>query len=320
MKPFPLSSASGVLKFLLGAALFLALLALVDLHRLWASVAAANGLLLGCSLAAAGGAVVVVEAWRFQVAFAGWGLGYGTALRITLASLFVGSFTPGAVGAEIYKLYAVHRRERGMVRPFVKLALLRIMGALGVGAAAAAAWLAAPERFRDILGRSAWRGPRVSTPFLAIVGAALIALGLAVLVAGWSRLAPRLREVLQQGREVLAEVQPLQAAALFLLSLGVALLRGLSLALLVRSLGERARFGDLLVVTAFSVLASVLPISPAGLGFQEGVLSGCLVLLSVPPPAAVAIALLNRAFLWLFAAGGGWVLAVSRRAPPPPSA
>ncbi|HEV7509613.1 MAG TPA: lysylphosphatidylglycerol synthase transmembrane domain-containing protein [Thermoanaerobaculia bacterium] len=314
-----MSSASGIgfLKLLLGIVLFLALLALVDLRRLWASVAAADGLLLGCSLAAAG-LVIVLEALRFQATFAGWGLRFGAALRITLASQFVGTFTPGAVGSELYKVYAVQRQESGMIRPFVKLAILRIIGALGVVVAAAASWLAAPERFRGILNGLAWRGPRVPAPRLALGGAALIAL--AVLAAVWSRLAPRLRKALQQGREVLAEIQFRLAGELFLLSLGVALLRGLSLVLLVRSVGQRASFGDLLVVAAFSVLASVLPISPAGLGVQEGVVAGCLVLLGVAPPAAVAVALINRAFLWLFAAVGGWVLAVSRKAPSLPAA
>jgi uncharacterized membrane protein YbhN (UPF0104 family) len=310
----------GFLKLLLGAALFLALLALVDLRRLWASLAAADGLLLGCALAAAVAAVVVLEAWRFKIAFAGWELGYGAALRITLAGQFVGSFTPGALGSEIYKLYAVRRRERGMALPFVKLALLRIIGALGVSATAGAAWLAAPDRYHEVVSRLAWRGPGAAAPFVVAGGVALAVLGLTVLVAGRSRLAPRLREMSWRGRELLAEVRLRQTGEIFLLSLGVALLRGLSLALLVRSFGETARFGDLLVVTALSVLTGVLPISPAGLGVQEGVVAGCLVLLRVPPPAAVAIALVSRAFLWLFAACGGWVLAVSRRAPSPPPA
>jgi uncharacterized membrane protein YbhN (UPF0104 family) len=316
MEPFPLSSAAGRWKLLLGLALFLTLLALVDLRRLGASLAGADEPLLGASLAAACGAVVVLEARRFQTAFAVWGLSYAAALRITLASLFVGSFTPGAVGAEIYKLYALQRRERGMVRPFVRLALMRIIGALSVLATAACAWLSAPERFRDLAGQVAWHPQhwlQEWTPALWIAGAVLAVLGVAALAVGWRRLALRVR----QGWEALAGVRLRQVGELFGLSVGIALLRGLSLVLLVRSLGERARFADLLVVLAFSVLASVLPISPAGLGVQEGVLAGCLVLLRIPPPAAVAVAVLNRGFLWLFAAGGGWVLAVARPATPP---
>jgi uncharacterized membrane protein YbhN (UPF0104 family) len=289
----------------------------VDLRRLWASLAGTDGPLLGCSLAAACGAVVVLEALRFRIAFAGWGLNYSAALRITLASLFVGSFTPGAVGTEIYKLYAIHRRERGIVRSFVILGLLRIIGASAVLATAVGAWLTSPERFGEIGDRITWRLPTGAAPGLVIGGAALITLVLIFLAVGWTQLAPRLREVWRQGKEGLIELRFRTIGELVGLSLGVALLRGLSLSLLVRSFGESARFGDLLIVAAFSVLASMLPISPAGLGVQEGILAGCLVLLRIPPPAAVAIALLNRAFLWLFAAGGGWALAVTRKAPPP---
>lgn len=307
---------AGIVRLLLGAVLFASLLILVDLRRLRVTMAGADGLFLAAALAAACGATVLLEALRFQTAFAGWRLSYGAALRITLASLFVGSFTPGAVGTEIYKIYALHRREQGILRPFVLLGLLRVIGALAVLATAAVALLTSPESFGEIGEQVTWRQPKGVASVLAIGGAALTALGLLVLALGWKRLAPRLREAWRQGREALAELQLRTVGELVVLSLGIALLRGISLALLVRSFGERARFGDLLVIVAFSVLASMLPISPAGLGVQEGVVAGCLVLLRIPPPVAVAIALVNRAFLWLFAAGGGWALAVSRKAPP----
>lgn len=309
---------AGTVRFVLGTVLLGSLLVLVDLHRLWVIIAGADGPLLASALAATCGANVFLEALRFRIAFSGWEVGYGTALRITLASLFVGSFTPGAVGTEIYKLYAIHRRKQGIVRSFVILGLLRIIGAAAVLITAVGAWLTSPERFGEIVDRVTWRWPTGTAAVLVIAGAGLTSLALMFLLAtGWARLAPRLRETLRQGREGLAELRLRTLGKLLILSLGIALLRGLSLALLVRSLGGKARFVDLLIVVAFSVLASMLPISPAGLGVQEGILAGCLVLLRVPPPVAIAVALVNRAFLWLFAAGGGWGLAVSRRAPPP---
>lgn len=329
MKPFRLSSTAparrragwaGTVRLLLGIVLLGSLLAFVDLRRLRMIVAGADGPLLGAALAVACGANVFIEALRFRTAFAGWGLSYGAALRITLASLFVGSFTPGAVGTELYKLYAVHRREQGIVRSFVNLGFLRIIGAAAVLATAFGAWLTSAEGFGEIRDRITWRWPAGAAPILVIGGAALTVLALLVLAAGRARLAPRLREAWRQGKEGVAELRLRTVGELMALSLGIALLRGLSLALLVRSVGESARFGDLLVVVAFSVLASMLPISPAGLGVQEGILAGFLVLLRIPLPAAVAIALLNRALLWLFAACGGLVLAAWRKEAPPTAA
>lgn len=308
---------AGTVRLLLGIVLLGSLLALVDLRRLGVVVARADGPLLAAALAVACGANVFVEALRFRIAFAGWGLSYGAALRITLASLFVGSFTPGAVGTELYKLYAVHRREQGIVRSFVTLGLLRIIGAAAVLATAIGAWLTSAEGFGEIGERITWRWPPGAAPILVIGGAALTALALLVLAVGRARLAPRLREAWRQGKEGVAELRLRTVGELVVLSLGIALLRGLSLVLLVRSLGESARFGDLLIVVAFTVLASMLPISPAGLGVQEGVLAGFLVLLRIPSPAAVAIALLNRGFLWLFAACGGLALAAWRKEAPP---
>ncbi len=302
MKPFPVSRRAGFLKLLLGTVLLLTLLALVDLRRLWAGITGAEGVLLGLALAAACGAVVVLEAWRFQTGFADWGLSFIAALKITLAGQFVGSFTPGAVGAEGYKVYAVRQPGQGMVRALVRLALLRILGALAVVTAAGVAWRLAPNGSQAIMDRVAWsKVPAAAWMAGAAVAAAL---GLSAVFLGIRRLAAWIREAL-------TEVRLRQVGEIFVLSLGVALLRGVSLTLLVRSFGETARFGDLLVVVALSVLSGMLPVSPAGLGVQEGVLAGCLVLLGIPPPSAVAISLLNRAFLWVFAAGGGWVLAVT---------
>lgn len=328
MKPFRLSSTTparragwaGAVRLLLGIVLLGSLLALVDLRRLGVIVAGADGPLLAAALAVACGANVLVEALRFRIAFAGWRLSYGAALRITLASLFVGSFTPGAVGTELYKLYAVHRREQGIVRSFVLLGLLRLIGALAVLATAVGAWLTSAEGFDEIGERITWRWPAGAAPILVIGGAALSALALLFLALGRTRLAPRLRDAWRQGKEGVAEIRLRTVGGLMVLSFGIALLRGLSLALLVRSVGESARFGDLLIVVAFSVLASMLPISPAGLGVQEGVLAGFLVLLRIPSPAAVAIALLNRGFLWLFAACGGLALAAWRKEVPPTAA
>ncbi len=304
MKPLPVSTRTGFLKLFLGAALLAALFAFAHPRRLGAALAAADGLLLALALAAACGAVVVLEAWRFQAGFADWGLGFFSALRITLAGQFVGSFTPGTVGAEGYKIYAVRQPGQGVARPLVRLALLRALGALAVLAAASVAWLVAPEKSQGIVDRIV----HLKIPPMAWMAAAV-----AVAVLGGVAFFLGLRRLAAWGREALAEVRLLPLGKLLLLSLGVALLRGVSLSLLVRSFGEKAHFGDLLVVVALSVLASTLPVSPAGLGVQEGVLAGCLALLGLPPPTAVAISLLNRGFLWLFAAFGGLVLAVRPR-------
>jgi len=318
MKPSRLSSIAwtGGFRLFFGAVLMLALLAAVDLRLLWASLLASDGTLLGASLVAAGTAGVVLEAARFQRVFAQAGVSYRAALRITLASLFVGSFTPGSVGAEAYKVYAVARHEGGVVRSLVRLSLLRVLGLVAMLTAAAGAGLWKPERLRQVGERVVWRWPAVSVPLVGVAATTLAILALAAVAIGWRRIAPGARGALRQAVEALVAFRLRLVGEVFGLSLGVAMLRGVSLVLLLRSLGERCRFGDLLIVAALSVLAGALPISPAGLGVQEGVLAGCLMLLGVSPPAAAAAALLNRSFLWLFAAAGAWATAVTTRPHP----
>jgi uncharacterized membrane protein YbhN (UPF0104 family) len=307
---------TGRIRLLFGAVLMLALLATVDLRLLWASLLASDGTLLLASLVAAGAAAVVLEALRFQRVFAEAGVRYVAALRITLASLFVGSFTPGAVGAEAFKLYAVSRGQNGVVRPLVRLVLLRVLGLVAMLTAAAGAGLWNLEGLRQIGERIVWRWPAVSVPLVRAAGATLAILAIAAVAIGWRRIAPRARGTLQQAVEALAAFRLRLVGEVFGLSLGVALLRGVSLFFLLRGLGERCRFGDLLMAAALSVLAGALPISPAGLGVQEGVLAGCLMLLGVSPPAAATAALLNRSFLWLFAAAGAWATTATARPHP----
>lgn len=293
---------------LAGAALLAALLFVVDLRRLTATVAGADWALLGAALAAAFVSIVLLEAARFSRIFAPWGLSYPTALRITLEGLFVGSFTPGLVGSDAYRLYAMGRPGGEIVRPLVLLVVLRLLGMAAVLTVAGGAALAEPARI-------GWPISGKTPALLGIGAAALLLLGLTI-AATRKRFVPRVQQAFEHGRGALRQVGIRTVGELFALSLGIAWLRGLSLALLVWSLGEKIPIGDLLIAASLALLASVLPISPAGLGVQEGTIAGYLAFLGVPAPAAVAVALLSRAALWLFAGLGGLMLALPRKTSP----
>jgi uncharacterized membrane protein YbhN (UPF0104 family) len=258
--------------------------------------------------AAAGYAVVVLcDALRLRAAF---DLRRGEALRLTLVGLFFGNFTPGMVGADVYKITAL-ARGTGLARPLALAALLRAAGLLAVLLPAVLVLLLAPGRFAAALVPPGWStGPWP----LRLALAGLLALALLAMAWQWGRGVPRLRRFRDDLSAALAGVGPGKLVHLVLLSLAVAGARAASLLLLAASVGGAVQPAEAIVLGALSTAAVALPLSLGGLGVAEGALAAGLVLLGLPRPAAVAAALLNRALLWAPAAAGGLLLL--RRARP----
>jgi uncharacterized protein (TIRG00374 family) len=293
---------------LCGLALTIALAFAVDVTGVFAVVASARPVPLLAALVTAATAVGLAEAIRLQAMFAGAGLGFATALRITFVGLFAGSITPGAIGAEAYRLQALSREGQGLVTPLVKLALLRTLGVASIVLVAAAAMVAAPERFVELVVALSW--PMAALPTAALGVLAVVAV--ASLVLAGSARSGRVSRAVRQAGGALASLRRGQLAAVVLVSVAATLLRGLSLLLLVQSCGGSQPFTHLLVLVGVSVLASVLPISVGGLGVQEGVIAGYLAVLGMPADSAVAVALLSRGVSWVLAAAGGTLLALGQ--------
>lgn len=262
-------------KVLVGIALLAILVAAVEPEELLATVRGAAALPLAGAFAAYV-AMNLLEGWRTQIVFDAYRLGFGTALRITLVGTFLGNFTPGMVGADLYKVYFLHKREKGFARPIALLLLLRVLGMIavfalaGLGLAAGQGWPA------EALGRSA-------------------------LLAG---LTERARATARELRDAVRQIRAGQLAALAVLSAGVALTRALSLYLLARSFTEDVLFWDVAAVVALSVVANAVPVTIGGLGLQEGAVAAGLVLYGVARPDAVAVSLLNRVFVWIISIPG----------------
>ena len=281
-----------VLPVLLGVALLGLLLWLADPSRLLAALRNGDPVLAAAALVPLA-AVHLLEALRIAQLFQVYGLGYRTAVRITLASLFFGSFTPGSLGGEAYKVYFIQRRAPGLTRPIALTVLLRLAGIVATFSLAALYFLVYPNR----ISRSWEWSP--SPAVLVAIGLLGLA-GLAVAVGS------------RRVREALREIRPSQAAALALVSLLVSVARIFYFYLVARCFTPDLFVPDLAPVAAATLLAAAVPVTVGGLGAQEGALAAGLVLIGVPYPQAVAASLLNRGFLWAGAAAG-WASLAGRR-------
>ena len=322
-QPQEVKVSSSVLKILIssrpfrlisGVALLTALLLLAHPGRFLAALRGGEPLPVAVAVVPFT-AVLLLEAWRIALLFRPYDLDYATAFRMTLASMFFGTFTPGNLGGEAYKVYFAHNRVPGLARPMALTVLLRLTG-FGATLALVALYCAAyPERLlgareRGLL-QAHWSGP---SPGILAIAALLLAAGAGFgLARSWGGvLRQRARAALANAGQALHQIRPVRMAGLVLISLLIAAMRVLYLYLLACSFTKDLFLPDLAPVAAASLLAGAVPVTIGGLGTQEGALAAGLVLFGVPYPEAVAVSLLNRGFLWAAAAAGWAALSDSR--------
>ncbi len=309
---------TAIASLLIAVVLLAVLIGLIDTKKL----ARVFGSLRVCEALAAFGAfclaVIAFEGARVKVLFADYPLSLGTALKMTVVGLFFGNFTPAMVGAEIYKAHLVRSLRAGFTEPLIRLFLLRIIG-LAVTAAGALGVMLFDERFRLILEKAVISTFAGISPISVYV---LVLVGMIVFFGALIRRAmgpPRPAGLAVVPRKkIVGAFKQISLARWFALIGLSALVLGARAVFLIAA--TRALSGTLgaeggVLAAAGSVLAGALPFSFGGLGVQEGALAGVLYALSVPEPTAVAVALLNRGFIWLAALAGGLIYLISPPAP-----
>ena len=303
------------IRWAIGLILLGALISTLDLGALGARLGALNfGIAVPAILGLVAVHLVAATSWR-QLTWhlAGVRLGWRTTIRLYYAGQALGTVTPANLGADVYRVMATDDgpgRMR-MAGPVVIQRLMSIVALLLLGVFGA---LVVPI---DGLG-----------PF--VVALLLLAVGVGALTAVATRGAPSLRARLVRG-PVLRLVQRLgldgaadpvtgatadgnlasaarDGLGLGLVFHGLSLLMGLALVAAVEP-GAVAQPLEVLGALAIARLSLTVPISPNGIGIQEGALAILFVQLGLPPDVALAAALLNRLALLLTAGIGAIALA-----------
>jgi len=246
--------------------------------------------------------VLAATTWRRLLrTLAGVSLGWAKALRLYYAAQVLGTITPGNVGADVYRVVAVDAEAgRGqLAQPVLVQRLTSVVALVCLGVAGG---LVLP-----IQGLG---------PFLLIalaIGVVLAASSAAIVGStrggGWAgRLARRLgwSSAATSGRDrLLSAIR--DGFGLGLLFHGASLGLGL---LLVRAVDPDATGQPWMILGALAVarLSLAVPISPNGIGVQEGLLAILFVQLGLPADVAIAASLLNRLGFLLTAAVGAVLL------------
>jgi uncharacterized membrane protein YbhN (UPF0104 family) len=209
----------------------------------------------------------------------------------------LGGLTPGNIGADAYRVYSAPAgigAWRSTVRPIVVQRVTSSAALAGLGLAAL-----------TLLP------PSVDVRFVVAASAVLLAVGSSLLVFFLRRAA--------NSEDVHTRQQATRGALGWAIAAGLLLglafhagAIGLSY-LLVASITPIAEPGQVLACLAIARLSILVPISPSGLGFQEGALSYLFLRIGLSPQTAIAAALLNRLALLATVALGGLLLATGSR-------
>ena len=233
--------------------------------------------------------VIAAAAWRRLLhELAGVSLGWTAALRLYYAGQVAGFVTPANVGADVYRVVALGgaASRAQLAQPvlvqrltsIVALVCLGVAGALALPMAGVGAFVAAVLLFGAVVAVVALA---IASPTSAPSWARRVTDGLGWGAAGLPSSRGRLGSAVRDG------------LGLGLVFHGLSLLLGLALVRAVDSTMS-AEPAHVLGALAVARLSLAVPLSPNGIGVQEGVLAVLFVQLGLPADLALAAALLNR--------------------------
>lgn len=233
-------------------------------------------------------------------------------IRLYYAAQALGALTPANVGADVFRVAAVDPgpgRAR-LARPVLVQRLTSIVALVIIGAAGL---VALPIEGRgpllmavSLVGFAAIAGIAVLSTRAAPRGGAALRAGTALRFARW--LDPIFAG--QGGNQRVSVLR--DGVGLGLAFHAISLLLGLALVAAVHA-PSAARPVEVLAALAVARLSLAVPLSPNGIGIQEGALSVLFATLGLPPDVALAAALLNRLAFVATAVLGSVLLIVGAR-------
>ncbi len=283
------TSAFLVLKIIVSIALLYFIFTLVDVHAAFKAAAGANFALL---ILAAGvrGSVFCFDALRLHWMAPVRDLPYVQHLRLALRGAFFSQMGFGFLTGDAYRAvgYAkgATKTAGALSEPAAHLLAARLAGITMTALIALIAAL-----YLIFSGNIALHGFAVRVGYGVVGGGAavgmLLWLGLKIL----PRFAPpALKMRLDHGLAALRSLGP----RIWVLSLWVIVLRGLSLWLIFMALHQNLSFFVPLLASVTGTLVTLLPLAFGGLGLREGAVAGVATLFGVPAALSVSAAILLR--------------------------
>lgn len=299
---------SRILRLVIGIAALVWLIAWVDWRQLAAAVRrcdpgwAAAGMVLFFVAA-------IPAALRLKALFHRMDLPAREAIRLTFASYFFNQVLPTGLGGDVYRTVRLRNESSGWTSTIGLLALERAIGALTL-VLPAFAFAVVQHGGSRVIGELRGHVESSRTTFYVAVFAGVALAALVPIL--FARARHRVRRV---ALELLATLRHLSFAAVcgaIAASLCFHGLRLLAMRSFSQAVGHPVALGDMLIVLALTMFASLVPVSVGALGVREGMLVYLLGLYGVPLAEGLTVALLARLMVILPGILGGLVFYADR--------
>lgn len=295
--------------------MLIVLTVVVDYNRLAASIGRADTQLVLASLLIFS-MQGIFESGRLKIVFADFGISALESVRLFFVGLFFSNFMPGMIGADLYQVHHMNSVRRGLLKPLSLSLFLRLTGLIiNLLLALLALYFGTKNWGMEIhmhlpdLVFSSWMFVIL---FLIISSAVLTASFL-----GRDRLHIVLDNLLRVVRDFFRVVHSFSLfdnTTMGTLGISVILCRALSIYILIQAFGSSISWIDVVLVVTVTAIATLLPISFAGLGVREISATALLIAFGIAPPDAVAISFISRSFIWILSMIGGFWFVMGKRA------
>jgi uncharacterized membrane protein YbhN (UPF0104 family) len=267
---------------------------------------------VGAALALFAGIFISALRWRAYLDALELYMPFPTVLRLYYVGTFFNAFLPSGIGGDAYKAVRIGRARGGITPAFASVFLDRFAGFIGlagIGAIGALVTLASGQK-------------HLRVALIAVVLSVGMGMGALILLIGGERLLGRGRLIKEHGigGKLRGAVRAIHAAGghppaaargyaygvvfqLLVLVYHVCIAHALN----ITSVSVAAMTG----VVVIAALATLIPLSPGGLGFRETAYVWALGTFGVKHDTALAFALLILVVLLLTSAAGGIVYIIA---------
>ncbi|MEQ8857299.1 MAG: lysylphosphatidylglycerol synthase domain-containing protein [Pseudomonadales bacterium] len=251
-------------------------------------------------------AVSLLEALRLLLVMRPNALTFLAALRLQVIGSAPGNVTPAQIGGDAYRIHRLNAEGLELIPTSARLATLRMLSLAIVATAATTL----PLLDRTLITGALSFEPGLATGPGTYTAYAVACVGLILIVALLWRVRSRVRGLIDR---LGPAIRATTVAQLLIVTALMLMLRGLCLLLLSRCVGLDVTQAQALLVTCLAILATVMPVSVAGIGIREGVIVALLTTYTGSYEGSVGVAILSRGLMIAQAClGVGWWLGERR--------
>lgn len=238
-------------------------------------------------------------------------LSWRTLIHMHFESYAIAQFLPGNVGMDVYKVAMIGKRQQGYWEPALVLFALRVFSLLVMVILAITLLLYLPE------WRSLYLSPlmKISTHPIWIWStvASVLVLVFSLVVRFLQHRWTDIKHQFKSGINAYRLLTRTLIAKLVTISLLIIAIRIVTFLLTLAAFDQKISLSQAVLIALLGNISWLLPLSPAGIGIREGVITGLLSWINIVFETALLVALLNRSYFIMMGLIGSCLFIIAKR-------